>query len=60
MNKYIGINLHSNNSVVVVTDEADRIIFSEFDDVHLQNRIRSWAPDKIIDMNHRIFAAPSF
>ncbi len=29
MNKYIGIDLHSNNSVVVVTDEADRIIFQK-------------------------------
>jgi len=28
MNKYIGIDLHSNNSVVV-TDEADRIIFQK-------------------------------
>ncbi len=29
MHKYIGIDLHSNNSVVVVTDEADRIIFQK-------------------------------
>ncbi len=27
MKKYIGIDLHSNNSVVVVTDEEDRINF---------------------------------
>jgi hypothetical protein len=26
--KYSGIDLHSNNSVVVVTDESDRIIVS--------------------------------
>jgi hypothetical protein len=26
--KYSGIDLHSNNSVVVVTDESDRIITS--------------------------------
>jgi transposase len=29
MKKYIGIDLHSNNSVVVVTDEEDRIIFQK-------------------------------
>jgi transposase len=29
MKKYIGIDLHSNNSVVVVTDEADRIIYQK-------------------------------
>jgi transposase len=29
MNKYIGIDLHSNNSVVVVADEEDRIIFQK-------------------------------
>ena len=28
MNKFSGIDLHSNNSVVVVSDEADRIITS--------------------------------
>jgi hypothetical protein len=27
MNKYIEIDLHSNNSVVVLTDEVDQIIF---------------------------------
>ena len=27
MKKYIGIDLHSNNSVVVVTDEEDRILY---------------------------------
>jgi len=27
MNKFSGIDLHSNNSVVVVSDEADRIIY---------------------------------
>lgn len=27
MKKYIGIDLHSNNGFVVVTDEEDRIIF---------------------------------
>ena len=26
--KYCGIDLHSNNSVVVVSDEEDRIVFS--------------------------------
>jgi hypothetical protein len=26
MNKFSGIDLHSNNSVVVVSDEADRIV----------------------------------
>lgn len=29
MKKYIGIDLHSNNSVVVVADEEDRIIFQK-------------------------------
>jgi len=29
MRKYIGIDLHSNNSVVVVADEEDRIIFQK-------------------------------
>ena len=29
MNKYIGIDLHSNNSVVVVSDQDDRIIFQK-------------------------------
>jgi hypothetical protein len=28
MNKFVGIDLHSNNSVVVVSDEADRITCS--------------------------------
>jgi hypothetical protein len=27
MNKFSGIDLHSNNSVVVVSDEADRIVY---------------------------------
>ena len=27
MKKFIGIDLHSNNSVVVVSDEEDRVIF---------------------------------
>ena len=27
MRKFIGIDLHSNNSVVVVTDDEDRILF---------------------------------
>jgi transposase len=29
MRKFIGIDLHSNNSVVVVSDEEDRVIFQE-------------------------------
>lgn len=29
MKKFIGIDLHSNNSVVVITDEEDRIIFQK-------------------------------
>jgi hypothetical protein len=28
MNKFVGIDLHSNNCVVVVSDEADRITCS--------------------------------
>lgn len=35
MEKYIGIDLHSDNSVVVVTDEEDRIIFQK----RLANRL---------------------
>lgn len=27
MKKYSGIDLHSNNSVVVVTDEADKVLY---------------------------------
>jgi len=27
MNKFSGIDLHSNNSVVVVSDEADRMVY---------------------------------
>ncbi len=27
--KYSGIDLHSNNSVVVVSDEADRVMYSK-------------------------------
>ena len=27
MNKFSGIDLHSNNSVVAVSDEADRIVY---------------------------------
>jgi hypothetical protein len=27
--KYCGIDLHSNNSVVIVSDEEDRIVFSK-------------------------------
>ena len=27
MNKFCGIDLHSNNSVVVVSDEADRVVY---------------------------------
>ena len=29
MNKFSGIDLHSNNSVVVVSDEADRIVYRQ-------------------------------
>ena len=29
MKKFIGIDLHSNNSVVVVSDEEDRMIFQK-------------------------------
>jgi hypothetical protein len=29
MKKFIGIDLHSNNSVVVVSDEEDRVIFQK-------------------------------
>ena len=29
MNKFIGIDLHSNNSVIVVTDEEDRVVFQK-------------------------------
>lgn len=29
MDKYIGIDLHSNNSVVVVTDAEDRVVYQK-------------------------------
>ncbi len=29
MRKFIGIDLHSNNSVVVVSDEEDRVLFQK-------------------------------
>ncbi len=29
MKKYVGIDLHSNNSMVVVSDEEDRVIFQK-------------------------------
>jgi hypothetical protein len=29
MKKYIGIDLHSNNSVVLVSDDEDRVIFQK-------------------------------
>ncbi len=29
MRKFIGIDLHSNNSVVVIADEEDRVVFQK-------------------------------
>ena len=29
VNKFIGIDLHSNNCVIVVTDEEDRVVFQK-------------------------------
>jgi hypothetical protein len=29
VNNFIGIDLHSNNSVIVVTDEEDRVMFQK-------------------------------
>ena len=46
MNKYIGIDLHSNNSVVVVTDEEDRIIFQKRLANKLNEILASLAPHK--------------
>ena len=37
--KYCGIDLHSNNSVVIVSDEEDRIVFHK----HLPNDLRQIA-----------------
>lgn len=36
MKKYSGIDLHSNNSVVVITDEEDRVLYQK----RLQNRLQ--------------------
>lgn len=46
MKKYIGIDLHSNNSVVVVTDEEDRIIFQKRLANKLNEILASLAPHK--------------
>ncbi|MGF6666231.1 hypothetical protein QF000_008000 [Paraburkholderia atlantica] len=37
MSKFSGIDLHSNNSVVVVSDDADRVVYQR----RLPNAIRS-------------------
>lgn len=46
MNKYIGIDLHSNNSVVVVADEEDRIIFQKRLANKLDEILMALAPHK--------------
>jgi transposase len=46
MKKYIGIDLHSNNSVVVVTDEEVRIIFQKRLANKLNEILASLAPHK--------------
>lgn len=44
MNKYIGIDLHSNNSVVVVSDEEDRVIFQKRLAIDLAQILMALAP----------------
>src|SRR5271169_31667 len=46
MKKYIGIDLHSNNSVVVVTDEEDRIIFQRRLPNNLNEILAALAPHR--------------
>ena len=46
MNKYIGIDLHSNNSVVVVADEGDRIIYQKRLSNKLDEILIALAPHK--------------
>jgi len=46
MKKYIGIDLHSNNSVVVVTDEDDRIIYQKRLANKLDEILMALAPHK--------------
>lgn len=46
MKKYIGIDLHSNNSVVVVTDEEDRIIYQRRLPNNLNEILTALAPHR--------------
>ena len=44
MRKFIGIDLHSNNSVIVVTDEEDRAVFQKRLSNKLEEILRALAP----------------
>ena len=46
MKKYIGIDLHSNNSVVVVTDEEDRILYQKRLPNNLNEILTALAPHR--------------
>ncbi|MGB8077161.1 MAG: hypothetical protein WCE58_00930 [Gallionella sp.] len=46
MKKYSGIDLHSNNSVVVVIDEEDRIVFQKRLANKLDEILMALAPHK--------------
>ncbi len=46
MKKYIGIDLHSNNSVVVVTDEEDRILYQKRQAKNLNEILAALAPHR--------------
>jgi len=44
MMKFSGIDLHSNNSVVVVSNEEDRIVYQRRLPNDLQQILRHWRP----------------
>jgi transposase len=59
MKKYIGIDLHSNNSVVVVTDEEDRILYQKRLANNLNEILTALAPHRdetvgVVDFSLRL------
>jgi transposase len=46
MDKFIGIDLHSNNSVVVVTDGEDRVLFEKRLPNELKQILAALAPHR--------------
>lgn len=47
MKKYSGIDLHSNNSVIVITDEEDRVLYQKRLPNSLQASVASMKPSGI-------------